>query len=86
MKEKESYIGETKILNLYPKKDDGSVEILEALLEMAKKGDLKNVIISGTNAEGEIITSTINASVLEVQTLIGILQLNNYKRGILEDL
>lgn len=50
------------------------VEILEELLEMAKRGELKNFIAAGYLSNGEIVTANVDVNVIEHQTLNSYLQ------------
>lgn len=50
------------------------VEILEELLEMAKRGELKNFIAAGYLNNGEIVTANVDVNVIEHQTLNSYLQ------------
>lgn len=56
-----------------PLKRNSVVEILESMLEMAKEGEIKNFIAAGFLEDGDVVSATVNASIIEQRTLLSYL-------------
>lgn len=65
---------ETKKKKVVKLKPSNVVESLEALLELAKEGNIDCFVFAGFSTNDEIVTSTCDTSVLDHQSLVGYLQ------------
>lgn len=72
-----------KVTRLFTDKDRTQQELvnrLEEVIEMAKNGELKNIILAGEMTNGEVVTGYANADVVERQFLVSNMQIDiNYQ-------
>jgi hypothetical protein len=69
-----------KLDNIVELRPNSSVQLLEQLLDMAKKGDLDKLVFAGTNKANDIISGSLNTTPYDEQTLISYLQLNTFQK------
>lgn len=72
-----------KVIRLFNEnevKQEALVKHIEDLLEMAKKGEVKNFLVSAESSDGNVLTGYCNLDVSEKQYMLGHIQVDiNYE-------
>ncbi|MDR7237132.1 hypothetical protein [Neobacillus drentensis] len=69
-----------RLFNDHEAKQEALVTHIEEFLQMAKKGEIKNFLVSAENIDGTVMTGYCNLDVAEKQYMLGHIQVDiNYE-------